>query len=73
MILFYSFVQKMENIAVSGRPRVPFGGAKYVADLWRMDYNRYRPYSSLENMTPAGFAELYRQASCVRPLTLIWD
>ena len=26
---------------------------KYVVDRWRMDYNHYRPHSSLAYMTPA--------------------
>ena len=29
----------------------------YVADLWRMDYNHYRPHSSLGYMAPAAFAK----------------
>jgi len=29
----------------------------------------YRPHSSLGYMTPAGFAELCRQAGCLRPPT----
>ena len=33
---------------------------RYVADRWRMDYNHYRPHSSLDYMAPAAFA-----ASCV--------
>ncbi len=28
----------------------------YVVDRWRMDYNHYRPHSSLEYMAPAAFA-----------------
>lgn len=42
---------------------------RYVADRWRMDYNHYRPHSRLGYMTPAGFAELCRQAGCLRPQT----
>jgi putative transposase len=33
---------------------------KYVVEPWRVDYNRYRPHSSLCNMTQAGFTELCR-------------
>ncbi|MHC4060458.1 MAG: IS3 family transposase, partial [Planctomycetota bacterium] len=33
---------------------------RYVADRWRMDYNHYRPHSSLDYMAPAAFA-----ASCL--------
>ena len=29
---------------------------RYVADRWRMDYNHYRPHSSLGYMSPAAFA-----------------
>ena len=31
---------------------------KYVADRWRMDYNHYRPHSSLDYMAPAAFATI---------------
>ena len=33
---------------------------RYVADRWRMDYNHYRPHSSLGYMAPATFA-----ATCI--------
>jgi len=29
---------------------------RYVADRWRLDYNHYRPHSSLDYMAPAAFA-----------------
>ena len=29
---------------------------RYVADRWRMDYNHYRPHSSLDYTAPAAFA-----------------
>ncbi len=29
---------------------------RYIADRWRMDYNHYRPHSSLGYMAPAAFA-----------------
>ena len=35
---------------------------RYVADRWRMDYNHYRPHSSLNYMAPAAFA-----AACLEP------
>lgn len=31
---------------------------RYVADRWRMDYNHYRPHSSLDYMAPAAFAAI---------------
>ena len=30
----------------------------YVADRWRMDYNHYRPHSSLDYVAPAAFAAM---------------
>lgn len=33
---------------------------RYVVDRWRMDYNHYRPHSSLRYMTPAAYA-----ATCI--------
>ena len=41
------------------RWRQKYGGIdelRYVADRWRMDYNHYRPHSSLGYMAPAAFA-----------------
>jgi len=38
-----------------------------------MDYNHYRPDSSLGYVTPAGFADLCRQASCIRPHVPVFD
>jgi putative transposase len=31
---------------------------RYVVDRWRMDYNHYRPHSSLNYMAPAAFAAI---------------
>ncbi len=31
---------------------------RYVVNRWRMDYNHYRPHSSLDYMAPAAFAKL---------------
>ena len=31
---------------------------RYVADRWRMDYNHYRPHSSLDYIAPAAFAAM---------------
>jgi len=32
---------------------------RYIADRWRMNYNHYRPHSSLDYMAPAAFAAMY--------------
>ncbi len=38
-----------------------------------MDYNHHRPHSCLSEMMPVGFANLCRQAGCVRPHMLVLD
>jgi len=43
-----------------------------VVNRWRMDYNHYRPHSSLRYMTPAEFAQLCHEAGCVRPKRLLY-
>jgi putative transposase len=43
---------------------------RYVADRWRMDYNHYRPHSSLGYMAPAAFAaKCLEQGSATLRLT----
>ncbi len=37
---------------------------KYVADRWRMDYNHYRPHSSLDYTAPAVFAAMCLEQCC---------
>ena len=45
---------------------------RYVANRWRIDYNHYRPHSSLDYMAPAAFASgLLEQGSA--PLRLTQD
>ena len=39
---------------------------RYVAERWRMDYNHYRPHSSLGYMTPAEYAQLCEEVGCVK-------
>ena len=35
---------------------------RYVVDRWRMDYNHYRPHSSLGYMAPAAFAMTFQSS-----------
>ena len=37
---------------------------RYVADRWRMDYNHYRPHSSLDYTAPAAFAAMCLEQGC---------
>lgn len=43
---------------------------RYVVDRWRMDYNHYRPHSSLDYMSPAAFAATAQNPSGPQPGTL---
>ena len=38
-----------------------------------MDYNHYRPPSSLSSVTPAGFAQLCRETGCIGRHTPVPD
>jgi len=64
-----SFNSRMRDELLDGELFLHLEEMKYVVERWRMDYNHYRPHSSLSYMTPAGFAELCRQVGCIRPQT----
>jgi hypothetical protein len=64
-----SFNGRMRDELLDGELFLHIDGMKYVVERWRMDYNHYRPHSSLGYMTLAGFAQLCRQAGCLRPQT----
>jgi putative transposase len=68
-----SFNSRMRDELLNGELFLHIDETKYVVERWRMDYNHYRPHSSLSYMTPAGFADLCRQAGCVRPHTPVLD
>ena len=68
-----SFNSRMRDELLDGELFLHIDEMKYVVERWRMDYNHYRPHSSLCYMTPAGFAELCRQAGCIRPHTPVLD
>jgi transposase InsO family protein len=68
-----SFNSRMRDELLDGELFLHIDEMKYVVERWRMDYNHYRPHSSLGYMTPAGFAELCRQAGCIRPHTPVLD
>ena len=68
-----SFNSRMRDELLDGELFLHIDETKYVVERWRMDYNHYRPHSSLGYMTPAGFAELCRQAGCVRPHTPVLE
>jgi putative transposase len=48
----------MRDELLNGEILLSLTEAKYVVDRWRMDYNHYRPHSSLSYITPAAFAQI---------------
>jgi putative transposase len=64
-----SFNGRMRDELLDGELFLHLDEMKYVVERWRMDYNHYRPHSSLGYQTPAGFAEQCRNAGCIKPQT----
>ncbi len=58
-----SFNSRTRDERLDGELFLHIDEMKDVVERWRMDYNHYRSHSSLSYMTPAGFAELCRQAA----------
>ena len=61
-----SFNARMRDELLDGEILLTLAETKYVVDRWRMDYNHYRPHSSLAYMTPADFASLCIETDCRR-------
>ena len=57
-----SFNSKLRDELLNRELFLHIDELRYVADRWRMDYNHYRPHSSLDYMAPAAFA-----ATCIPP------
>ena len=51
-----SFNSKLRDELLNRELFLHIDELRYVADRWRMDYNHYRPHSSLDYMAPATFA-----------------
>jgi putative transposase len=45
--------------------------AKQIIEAWRIDYNRYRPHSSLDNLTPSEYAEKFEIFQGLTPERLL--
>ena len=61
-----SFNARMRDELLDGEIFLTLAETEYVVDRWRMDYNHYRPHSSLAYMTPAEFARLCIETDCRR-------
>ena len=55
-----SFNGKLRDELLDGELFLHIDEVRYVVDRWRMDYNHYRPHSSLGYVSPVAFA-----ATCV--------
>ncbi len=53
-----SFNSKLRDEKLNRELFLHIDELRYVADRWRMDYNHYRPHSSLDYMAPAAFAAM---------------
>ena len=61
-----SFNARMRDELLDGEIFLTLAEMKYVVDRWRMDYNHYRPHSSLSYMTPAAFGQLCIETDCCK-------
>jgi len=55
-----SFIEKLRDELLNRELFLHIDELRYVVDRWRLDYNHYRPHSSLDYMAPAAFA-----AACI--------
>jgi len=65
-----SFNSKLRDELLNRELFLHIDELRYVADRWRMDYNHYRPHSSLDYIAPAAFAAMcLEQGSATLRLT----
>ena len=57
-----SFNSKLRDELLNRELFLHIDELRYVADRWRMDYNHYRPHSSLNYMAPAAFAAMFQSS-----------
>ena len=58
-----SFNGKLRDELLNAEVFLHIDEVRYVVDRWRMDYNHYRPHSSLDYMSPAAFAAIAKNRS----------
>ena len=56
MPLFKSFNGSLRDECLSTNWFLSIDDAQLKLEVWRKDYNEYRPHSFLDNMTPSDFA-----------------
>jgi putative transposase len=68
-----SFNSRMRDELLARELFLHVDEVRYIVERWRMDYNHYRPHSSLGYMIPAAYAQLCREVGCVRRYMSIPD
>ena len=63
-----SFNARMRDELLNGELFLSLAELKYVVERWRMDYNHYRPHSSLGYQNPATYAQQCRDMGLTRPV-----
>ena len=63
-----SFNARMRDELLEGELFLSLAELKYVVERWRMDYNHYRPHSSLGYQNPATYAQQCRDMGLTRPV-----
>ncbi len=59
LVVLDEFTSKLRDELLNIELFLHIDELRYVADRWRMDYNHYRPHSSLDYTAPAAFAAKY--------------
>ena len=62
-----SFNASMRDELLDGELFLNLTELKYVVERWQMDYNHYRPHSSLDYQTPAAYADQCRNMGRTHP------
>jgi IS30 family transposase len=62
-----SFNSKLRDELLNRELFLHIDELRYVANRWRMNYNHYRPHSSLDYMAPAAFAAKCLEQGCAPP------
>ncbi len=66
-----SFNGKLRDECLNDNWFLSFDDAREIIETWRLDYNRQRPHSSLDNMTPREFREKFDFSQGLTPENIL--
>ncbi len=66
-----SFNGKFRDECLNDNWFLSLDDARKIIEAWRMDYNRYRPHSSLDNLTPMEYVEKFENFQGLTPEKLL--